>query len=179
MKFSRQEYWSGVPFPPPGHLPGPGIKPKSLASPALAGGFFSTSTTWEAPCTSYPLACLPSDTLSAITPETPHFRFRACWSLFLHCSAPRHLHHLSVHLLQVILRLSHKLQSQDSLSSPSALLFLRTLDTSQTIYNFILSFPSNSSPTQHWLRISFFLPLVISLIFRTVSGCGRLSENAG
>ena len=38
MGFSRQEYWSGLPFPPPGDLPNPGIKP---TSPALAGGFFT------------------------------------------------------------------------------------------------------------------------------------------
>ena len=44
----NQEYWSGVPFPAPGNLPNPGIKPTSLASPALAGGFFTTSATWEA-----------------------------------------------------------------------------------------------------------------------------------
>ena len=43
-----QAYWSGVPFPPPGHLPDPGIKPASLMSPALAGLFFTTSTAWEA-----------------------------------------------------------------------------------------------------------------------------------
>ena len=49
MEFSRQEYWSGLPFPSPGHLPNPGIKPVSLMSPALAGGFFTTSATWEAP----------------------------------------------------------------------------------------------------------------------------------
>ena len=42
MTFPRQEYWSGLPFPPPGHLPDPGIKPASLVSPALAGGFFTT-----------------------------------------------------------------------------------------------------------------------------------------
>ena len=36
--FSRQEYWSGLPFPSPGGLPDPGIKP---ASPALAGRFFT------------------------------------------------------------------------------------------------------------------------------------------
>ena len=48
MEFSRQEYWSGLPFPPPGNLPDPGIKPTSLASPALAGRFFTSSTTWEA-----------------------------------------------------------------------------------------------------------------------------------
>ena len=42
MGFSRQEYWSGLPFPTPGDLPGPGIKPISPATPALAGGFFTT-----------------------------------------------------------------------------------------------------------------------------------------
>ena len=42
MEFSRQEYWSGLPFPTPGALSDPGIKPKSLVSPALAGGFFIT-----------------------------------------------------------------------------------------------------------------------------------------
>ena len=47
MRFSRQEYWSGLPFPTPRDLPDPGIKPESLASPALAGRFFTTSTTWE------------------------------------------------------------------------------------------------------------------------------------
>ena len=45
-EFSRQEYWSGWPFPPPGDLPG--MEPESLMSPALAGGFFTTSATWEA-----------------------------------------------------------------------------------------------------------------------------------
>ena len=40
--FSRQENWSGLSFPSPGDLPGPGIKPESLASPALAGRFFTT-----------------------------------------------------------------------------------------------------------------------------------------
>ena len=45
MGFPRQEYWSELPFPSPGDLPDPGIKPESLASPALAGGFFTTSAT--------------------------------------------------------------------------------------------------------------------------------------
>ena len=45
MGFSRQEYWSGVSCPPLGNLPDPGIE---LMSPALAGGFFTTSATWEA-----------------------------------------------------------------------------------------------------------------------------------
>ena len=47
---SRQEYWSGLPCPPPGDLPNPGIEPASLESPASAGGFFTTSVTWEAHC---------------------------------------------------------------------------------------------------------------------------------
>ena len=42
MEFSRQEYWSQVPFPPPGDLSIPGIKPTSLMSPALAGGLFTS-----------------------------------------------------------------------------------------------------------------------------------------
>ena len=46
--FSWQEYWSGLPCPPPGNLPDPGIKSMSLTSPALAGRFFTTSTIWEA-----------------------------------------------------------------------------------------------------------------------------------
>ena len=48
MGFSWQEYWSGLPCPPPGDLPNPGIKLASLTFPALAGSFFTTSTTWEA-----------------------------------------------------------------------------------------------------------------------------------
>ena len=44
MDFSRQEYWRGIPFPPRGDLPDPGIKPTSLESCLLAGGFFTTGT---------------------------------------------------------------------------------------------------------------------------------------
>ena len=42
MKFSRQEYWSSLPFPPPGDLPNSGIKPTSPVSPGWSGGFFTT-----------------------------------------------------------------------------------------------------------------------------------------
>ena len=49
MGFSRQKYCSGLSCPPAGDLHNPGIEPISLMSPALAGGFFfTTSTTWEA-----------------------------------------------------------------------------------------------------------------------------------
>ena len=48
MRFSREEYWSGLPFLNPGDLPHPGMEPTSLTSPALAGRFFTTSAAWEA-----------------------------------------------------------------------------------------------------------------------------------
>ena len=54
MEFSRQEYWNGLPCPPPGDLPNPGIEPMSRMSPALAGGCRrkaqeTASATWELP----------------------------------------------------------------------------------------------------------------------------------
>ena len=48
MGFSRQEWWIGLPFPSPKDLPDAGIKPEPLTSPASAGGFFTTSASWEA-----------------------------------------------------------------------------------------------------------------------------------
>ena len=47
VEFSRQEYWSGLPFPASGDLPRSEIELAFLASPALAGGFFTTSAAWE------------------------------------------------------------------------------------------------------------------------------------
>ena len=49
MGFFRQEHLCGFPFPTPGNLPDQGIKPVSLKSPELAGGFFTTGATWKAP----------------------------------------------------------------------------------------------------------------------------------
>ena len=54
MGFSRQEDWSGLPCPPSGDPPNLGMQPPSLMTPAMAGGFFTTRTIWEAP----PLICL-------------------------------------------------------------------------------------------------------------------------
>ena len=54
MGFSRQEYWSRLPFPPPGDLPDSGIKPKS---PELAGGFFTTEPPGKTPFSLLPF-CL-------------------------------------------------------------------------------------------------------------------------
>ena len=47
MGFSSQEYWSGLPRPPPGDPPDPGIQPKSFMSPDWQAGFFTDSSTWE------------------------------------------------------------------------------------------------------------------------------------
>ena len=48
IRFSRQEYWSGLPCSPPWDLPDPGMEPVSLISPALTNRFFTTSASWEA-----------------------------------------------------------------------------------------------------------------------------------
>ena len=52
MGFPRQEYWIGLPFPPPGHLPNPGIRPTSSEYPALAGRFFSSGLSGKPRCVS-------------------------------------------------------------------------------------------------------------------------------
>ena len=56
MGFSRQEYFSGLPCPPPGDLPDPGIEPASVASPALAGRFFTTEPPGKLTCIQMPLS---------------------------------------------------------------------------------------------------------------------------
>ena len=71
MGFSRQEYWSELPCPPPGDLPNPGIGPVSPESPALAGGFFTMEPPWKLQknataaaaklLQSYPTLCDPED----------------------------------------------------------------------------------------------------------------------
>ena len=71
MGFPRQEYWSGLPFPVQGDLPNPGIAPMSLASPTLAGGFFTTSAIWGTSknihiSTLHPRACMYAQTLCTI-----------------------------------------------------------------------------------------------------------------
>ena len=47
MGFLGQEYWSGLPCPPPGDLPHPGIEPMSPVFPGLAGGFFTIEPPWK------------------------------------------------------------------------------------------------------------------------------------
>ena len=67
MGFSSKVYWSGVPFPPPGYLPDPGIKPESSAS---AGGFFITWATWEANIDVYAYTYVHVTKSLFCTPET-------------------------------------------------------------------------------------------------------------
>ena len=52
MGFPRQESWNGLPFPSPGHLPNPGIRPLSFSDPALAGRFFSSRPPGKPRCVS-------------------------------------------------------------------------------------------------------------------------------
>ena len=55
MGLCRQECWSGLPCPPPGEIPNPGTKPRSLLSPELGGGFFTTTPPGKPHSTTYPL----------------------------------------------------------------------------------------------------------------------------
>ena len=74
MGFSRQEYWRGLPCPPPGDLSDPGIKPRLFTSPALAGRFFTTSTTWEALHSIYFLTKWPmTETVKSLWSEHLHY----------------------------------------------------------------------------------------------------------
>ena len=77
MEFSQQEYWNELPFPSPGDLPDPGIKPKSLASPALASWFFTTVAPGKPPA-SPKLPIDPSLTLVCFQPKSV---FNVCESV--------------------------------------------------------------------------------------------------
>ena len=79
MGFSRQEYWSRLPCPPPGDLPNPGIQPASLASPVLAGGFFTTSATGTLAFWAFPYFSGSPPALSA-----PRLRFSISHALLYH-----------------------------------------------------------------------------------------------
>ena len=68
MAFSKQEYRSGSLCPAPGDLPSGGIEPVSLTSPLLAGGFFTSSTTWVYSAVYLNLTFLP-DSLGAVTSQ--------------------------------------------------------------------------------------------------------------
>ena len=94
MGFSMQEYWSGLPCPPPEDRPDPEIKPTSLRCPTLAGTFFPTSATREAPvkdihqAISFAWGTLPSKPLSlnlnVISPTHPSASSTLSLTLFKH-----------------------------------------------------------------------------------------------
>ena len=74
MEYSRQEYWSGLLWPPARDILNPGIEPTSLMSPALAGRFFTTSITWEALNNTYQLLIKTcADTIRHRTLKCPEF----------------------------------------------------------------------------------------------------------
>ena len=75
----RQEYWSELPFPPAGALPDPGIKPKSPAAPALAGGFFTTVPSGKPCLLINPWLCLACSCFTLIRP-CRHMAFSPCRS---------------------------------------------------------------------------------------------------
>ena len=81
MGFSRQESWSGLPCPSPGDLPNPETEHLSLMSPALEGGFFTTSATWEGPMN------LQVD-VNKIWKNFSHYIFRCSFLPVLSISSP-------------------------------------------------------------------------------------------
>ena len=74
MGFPRQEYWSGLAFPPPGDLPDSGTEPVSLLSPSLAGGFSATRATWEAPIFHTSVLILNYPRIPDISEDSKHQR---------------------------------------------------------------------------------------------------------
>ena len=77
-RFSRQEYWNGLSFPPPGDLPDPGMEPASLTSLVLARRFFTTGATWE--------ALIPYHLLNLCALYTPVHTVQASWLHLNHCN---------------------------------------------------------------------------------------------
>ena len=82
-EFSRQEYWSGLPFPSPRDLPDPGIEPKSPASPALSDGFFTTEPPGSLFCqTAYLSQTINEKQIEPFYNPERSRNSRACWLMF-------------------------------------------------------------------------------------------------
>ena len=91
MGFPRQEYWSGLPFPPSGDLPDPGIKPASLVSHCIDTRILYYCTTWEAPLCSISSVQFSSVAQSCLTLCDP-----------MDCSTPGcPVHHQLLELAQI------------------------------------------------------------------------------
>ena len=111
MRFFRQEYRSGLPFPPPQYIPNRGTEPMS---PALAGRFFTTGATWEA---------LPLVSLSQPLPRGGGQSFRRVQLCDpMDCNTPGLpvLHHLPELAQTPVHRVGVAIQPSHPLSSPSA-----------------------------------------------------------
>ena len=126
--FSRQECWSGLPYPTPGDLPNPGIEPTSPLSLALAGRFFTTSAVWKA----HILCQLSSVVQSCPTLCNP-----------LHCSTPSFpvQHHLRSLL---------KLMSIKSVIPSKHLILCRPLLLQASIFSSIRVFSNESVLHIRW-----------------------------
>ena len=115
MGFSRQEHCSGVLFPPPGDLPGPGTELVSLASPELAGGFFTNCATWNSRFVLLESLILSSVQFSSVT--------QSCLTLCnpMNCSTPGlPVHHQLPEFTQThVHRVRDAIQPPRPLSSPS------------------------------------------------------------
>ena len=134
MGFSRQEYWSELPFPPPGDLPDPAMESTSLMSPTLADHFFTTSATWEAHSYRYLLQISTCKTV-CFTWEVP--------TMFLYYvrSYSRHLGALvnnnsSKASKQGDRRFGEPWRAKDSLTVIERGYFLRTADTTWSYTTF-------------------------------------------
>ena len=104
MGFSRQEYWSGLPFPSPGALPNPGIEPASFVSPVLAGRFFTTSATWVEPRS----PALQADSLPAEPQGKPKNTGVGSLSLLQRSFPTQELNSGLMHCRQILYHLSYQ-----------------------------------------------------------------------
>ena len=133
MRFSRQEYWSGLPYPPPEDLSNPGIKPTSLMSPALAGIFFISSAAWEA------------QKLIDIVAVVPCLVTQSCLTLChpMDCSTPGFpvLHHL----LELL-----KLMSIESVMPSNHLIFCCPFLLLSSVFPSIRVFSNESALYLRW-----------------------------
>ena len=80
MEFPSQEYWSGLPFPTPRDLPDPEVKAESLASPALAGGFFATVLILNTAAAAKSLQSCPTLVTPCQAPLSVGFSRQESWS---------------------------------------------------------------------------------------------------
>ena len=106
--FSRQEYWNGLPFFPPGDIPDPGIKPRSPSSPALASRFFYHCPNWKAPTRAYYLAIKKNEVL---TPDNNYAKWKNQMHKILYCRIP-FIHSYSIHSIHILIFHSYEMSKR-------------------------------------------------------------------